>query len=150
MNSDQRFVFDANVIISALLFNASVPGQAFARCLESGTLLVSQSLIQELHDVLGRAKFNRYVTREERERFLGVLIRESELVQITEKLTVCRDPADDRLLELAVSGRATTVVTGDNDLLVLNPFRGIPIVTAAVLLSMLGNDTEKSDAHEQE
>jgi putative PIN family toxin of toxin-antitoxin system len=134
MNSDTRYVFDTNVIISALLFNSSVPGQAFTRSLDNGTILISQSLVEELNDVLGRDKFNRYVTRKERESFLESLIRESELVEITEAVQACRDPEDDRILELAVNGSASFVVTGDDDLLVLNPFRTIQIVRPARLL----------------
>ena len=95
MNSEERYVFDTNVIISALLFNTSVPGQAFIRALEDGTILVSQSLAEELSDVLGRDKFNRYVPREDRERFLESLIRESEVVEITDEVQACRDPKDD-------------------------------------------------------
>ena len=53
----------------------------------------------------------------------------AELVTITERIAVCRDPTDDRFLELAVNGRADIIVTGDLDLLVWDPFRGIPIVT---------------------
>lgn len=136
MNSNARYVFDTNVIVSALLFNTSVPGQAFTRSLDHGTVLISPSLVEELSDVLGRDKFNRYVTREERERFLESLISESELVEITESVLACRDPKDDRVLELAVNGNASFVVTGDDDLLVLNPFRRIQIVTAAKLLSL--------------
>ncbi len=153
MNSKERYVFDTNVIISALLFNTSVPGQAFIRALEHGTIIVSQSLVEELSDVLGRDKFTRYVTREERERFLESLIRESEVAEITDEVHACRDPKDDQILELAVNGNATTVVTGDDDLLVLNPFRGIPIVTPATLLKNLDtgsseNETEQRDERE--
>jgi len=143
MNSDTRYVFDTNVIISALLFNTSVPGQAFTRSLDGGTILISQSLVEELNDVLGRDKFNRYVTWEERERFLESLIRESELVEITETVEACRDPKDDRILELAVNGGASFVVTGDDDLLVLHPFRGIRIVTPAKLLEVLDESSPK-------
>ncbi len=137
MKSDTRYVFDTNVIISALLFNTSVPGQAFTRSLEHGTILISQSLVEELNDVLGRDKFNGYVTHDERERFLESLIRESNLVEITESVQACRDPKDDRILESALSGNASHVVTGDNDLLVLNPFRGVQVVTPAKLLELL-------------
>lgn len=146
MNSDTRYVFDTNVIISALLFNTSVPGQAFSRSLDKGTILISQSVVQELNDVLGRDKFNRYVTREERETFLESLIRESELVEITETIETCRDPKDDRILELAVNGNASLIVTGDDDLLVMNPFRSIQIVTPATLLQLLDESSpEESD-----
>jgi putative PIN family toxin of toxin-antitoxin system len=55
----------------------------------------------------------------------------AELVSIAERVAVCRDPADDKFLELAVNGRADVIVTGDDDLLALGSFRGVPIVTAA-------------------
>ena len=126
-----RFVFDTNVIVSALLFNDSVPGQAFIRALNHGMILVSGALVGELSRVLGRDRFDRYVTREERDAFLASLIRESNLIEITEAVQVCRDPKDDQVLELAVNGNATYIVTGDADLLVLNPFRGVEIVTPA-------------------
>ena len=129
-----RFVFDTNVIVSALLFNDSVPGQAFIRALNHGMILVSGALVGELSRVLGRDRFDRYVTREERDEFLESLIRESNLIEITEAVQVCRDPKDDQVLELAVNGNAAYILTGDADLLVLNPFRGVEIVTPAEFL----------------
>ena len=145
MNADSRFVFDTNVMISALLFNTSVPGQVFNRSREDGMILISQSLVEELNDALGRDKFDHYVTREERETFLETLITESELVEITESVQACRDPKDDRILELAVSGDASFVVTGDSDLLVLNPFRSIQIVTPARLLEHFRERSSESE-----
>jgi predicted nucleic acid-binding protein len=56
-------------------------------------------------------------------------MRSAELVSITERVVACRDPTDDKFLELSVSGRADLILTGDRDLLVLHPFRSIPIVT---------------------
>jgi predicted nucleic acid-binding protein len=53
------------------------------------------------------------------------------MVTITEAIAGCRDPANDKFLELAVNGRADLIVSGDEDLLVLNAFRGIPILTPA-------------------
>ena len=58
----------------------------------------------------------------------------AELVSITERITACRDPTDDKFLELAVSGHADLIVSGDGDLLSLNSFRGIPIVTPAIFV----------------
>ena len=131
-----RFVFDTNVIISAVLFNNSVPGRAFIRALNHGRILVSKALVGELSRVLGRDRFDRYVTHEERDAFLSSLIRESSLIEISQAVQVCRDPKDDQILELAVNGNATYIVTGDADLLVLNPFRGIEIVTPAEFLKL--------------
>jgi uncharacterized protein len=135
MTSNRRYVFDTNVLISAVLFADSTPGRAFFTALAQGVSLVSLPLIAELDEVLNRPKFERYVTREERERFLEALIREATLVEIGEVIQICRDPKDDKVLELAASGQATCVITGDEDLLALSPFRGIPILTAQQFLS---------------
>lgn len=72
--------------------------------------------------VLDRDKFDRYLSREERDVFLGSLMWESDLITITETIRVCRDPKDDKVMEVAINGAATFIVTGDADLLVLNPF----------------------------
>ena len=50
---------------------------------------------------------------------------------ISERIAACRDPTDDKFLELGVNGRANLIVSGDADLLALNPFRDIAIVTPA-------------------
>jgi hypothetical protein len=62
------------------------------------------------------------------------IFSKAELVTITERIVACRDPTDDKFLELTINGRADVSVTGDLDLLVLNPFRGLPIITPMVLV----------------
>jgi uncharacterized protein len=52
------------------------------------------------------------------------------LIGVGIAVTASRDPKDDKFLELAVSANASCVITGDKDLLILHPFRGIPIVNA--------------------
>ncbi len=132
-----RYVFDTNVVISALLFPDSKPGTAFRFALANAAVLVSSETLRELDDVLARAKFEPYVRREERELFVAALLDRVELVEITHRVEACRDPRDDKFLELALSGRATAVVTGDPDLLSLNPFRGIEIVSPADFVESL-------------
>lgn len=134
-----RVVFDSNVLVSALLFSDSIPGRAFFGALDLGTVLVSRTLMEELSRVLRRGRFDRYVTRKERDQFLESLIRESELIEITERIRACSDPDDDWVLELAVSGNAGYIVTGDSDLLVLNPFRGVEILSPAEFLDEVSN-----------
>jgi putative PIN family toxin of toxin-antitoxin system len=129
MPTDQRFVLDTNTIVSALLLRRSVSRQAFDTALAAGTLAVSLPVIEELNDVLKRPGFERYVREQERLEFLSALLREALLVEVTETVRECRDPNDDKFLELALSADAMCVVTGDHDLLVLHPFRGIPILT---------------------
>ena len=85
--------------------------------------------------MLGRAKFDRYVSREDRERFLVAFIQAATFIEVTERILACRDTKDDKFLELAVNGHASCIVTTDDDLLVLNPFRGIPIMSVEQFLS---------------
>ena len=130
-----RFVFDTNVIISAALFVASIPRQAFDQALDQVKILISVPVLLELAEVLSRKKLNKYVLEAERMRFLVALLKEAELVEITEEIIDCRDAKDNKFLELAVNGKADWIVSGDDDLLVLNPFRGIPILTPREFLS---------------
>lgn len=124
-----RLVFDTNVIVSALLFEESTPGKAFFRALSQGEVLTSDDTYLELSEVIRRKKFDRYISRVERERFLLVFLQTAALVSITEIIRSCRDPKDDKFLELAVNGQADIIISGDDDLLSLNPFRGIVIIT---------------------
>lgn len=115
---------------------ASTPREALDLALRTGTVLVSISLLSEMHDVLTRKDFSRYVGEEDVLRFMAVLMRETELVDVDVSLSVCRDPKDDKLLELAVCGTASHLITGDDDLLALHPFREICIVTPRSFLEL--------------
>ena len=134
-----RLVFDTNVLVSALLLSDSVPRRALDRALKSGKILLSLPVVAEINRILGSERFRRYVDEEDRRRFLGVLVREGEWVGIATSVTACRDPKDNKFLELAIDGRASHVVTGDKDLLELHPFRGIAIVTPAAFLELPAN-----------
>jgi uncharacterized protein len=83
----------------------------------------------ELADVFGRPKFDPYITIREREEFLRLFNRIAERIPITRVIQICRDPKDDKFLELAVNGAAQLIITGDADLLALHPFHGIEIFT---------------------
>jgi uncharacterized protein len=135
MATNQRTVLDTSVVVSALLVPGSVPRRAFDRAFQGGKILISAATVDELNEVLRRPRFEKYVREEERLQFLGALVREAELVEVRDFVTECRDPKDNKVLELAVSGRATCIVTGDEDLLVLHPFRGIPVMTPQEYLS---------------
>ncbi|MGK7897951.1 MAG: putative toxin-antitoxin system toxin component, PIN family [Xenococcus sp. (in: cyanobacteria)] len=137
MSNRVRYVFDTNVIISALLFENSKPAQAFQYTLTNGEVLLSLDLLEELNEVLGRKKFNKYVTNEEREEFLEALIERAVLIEIVENVQECRDPKDDKVLELALNGEAQYIITGDLDLLVLNPFRNVRVITVEDFLKII-------------
>jgi uncharacterized protein len=130
-----RFVFDTNVLISALLLPASKPRLALDLALQTGELLLSLAVLQELAAVLARKQFRRYVTEEDVRSFLAALIRRSAFVDVDVHIAKCRDSKDDKFLELAVSGRATHIITGDTDLLALHPFQNTQILTPHAFLS---------------
>lgn len=131
-----RVVSDTNVVVSAVLTDGSVPRQAFDKALAEGTVLISAPVLLELAEVLGRERLNKYLLEEDRMRFLVALLKETELVEITETVSERRDAKDNKFLELAVSGEANYIVSRDQDLLVLGPFRGIPVLTPAQFLSV--------------
>ena len=134
-----RIVIDTNVVISALIFGSSSSMKAFTLAKLRGTILISNDVLSELINVLSRSKFDRYITSEIREDFLASLILEAEIVRITEKITACRDPKDNKFLELAISGYADYLLTGDQDLLVLHPFRNLQIITVSTFLNYFDN-----------
>ena len=129
-----RFVFDTNVLVSASLLPNSKPRKALDLAFNQGKLLLSLAALAELCEVLSRKRFRRYISEEDIRIFIAVLTREAEWVDVDVRITACRDPKDDKFLELAVSGRATCIISGDSDLLVLSPFQEIPIVTPQAIL----------------
>ena len=129
-----RFVFDTNALISAALCDDSTSRRAFDHAMDRGTILLSLPALTELKEVLTRDKFRVYVTEDEVRQFLAVFAGASQWVQIDVHIEECRDPSDNKFLELAVSGRATHIITGDHDLLTLNPFRGMPVLTPGEFL----------------
>jgi putative PIN family toxin of toxin-antitoxin system len=131
-----RVVFDTNVLVSALLLPDSKPRQALNHALEQGQVLLSFAALAELYEVLSRKRFRQYVDEGDIRNFLAALTREAQWVDVDARITACRDPKDDQFLELAVSGGATYIITGDSDLLVLNPFQGITILSPQSFLEL--------------
>jgi putative PIN family toxin of toxin-antitoxin system len=134
MARSERIVVDNNALISRLLLPDSTPGRAVRKAVDEAQLLVSEATLIELADVLARRKFDRYVSVADRQRFLMLLGSVAEMVGITYPIRACRDPKDDKFLELAVNGAASAIVTGDRDLLVLNPFHAVAILSPAAYL----------------
>jgi putative PIN family toxin of toxin-antitoxin system len=145
---NRRFLLDTNVTVSAAIMPRSVPRRAFDKALDHGRPLMSGPILLEITEVLGRARFDRYASREHRDRFLATLVEQALFPSIREAFQVCRDPKDDKFLDLAVAGAATCLITGDADLLVLDPFHGIPIVTPRKFLDEFHFDEdEPTDAN---
>jgi len=129
MRTRHRVVVDTNVLLSRLLAAESVPGMAVREARRRARLLVSDATLNELVEVLAREKLDRYISLEQRRQFLRQLGRIAELVPIIQLVRECRDPKDDKFLEVALNGRADAIITGDADLLRMHPWRGIEIST---------------------
>ena len=130
----RRVVFDTNTLVSALLLPISIPRQALDYAFSHGKVLTSLALLSKLDRVLNYPKLAPYITPAERSQFLGKLTLEGTLTTVTVQLTVVRDPKDNFVLELAVSGGANVIVSGDNDLITLRRYDSIPIRTPAQFL----------------
>ncbi len=130
MRSD-FFVFDTNVLISSALLPYSSNRNALNKAIFSGILAISDSTFEEFIEVLFRKKFDKYfLDDEERWTLIYKLEANSKLFKPDLIITDCRDPKDNKFLEVAISANASCLITGDKDLLILHPFRNIPILNA--------------------
>ena len=133
-----RVVPDTNLIVSAMLTGGTSPQQALEYVISRGTILLSTDTFDELESVLLRSGFDKYVPIGTRLNLLARLENQGNWTTVTQTITACRDPKDNKFLELAVSGQASHIITGDGDLLALHPFDSIPIVTPRDFLEQVG------------
>lgn len=132
--NELRFVIDTNILVSSILIKSSIPDVAFKKAKSLGIILFSDSTFQELQEILNRSKFDKYISVSIRTQFLAKFKLEAEQIKIDQIIQECRDIKDDKLLEVAINGNATHLITGDKDLLELHPFRGVDIITATQFL----------------
>ncbi len=123
-----KVVIDTNIWVSFLF------GQSLSSLVENISkleviLLMSDSLVEELVEVLNRPKFAKYFPKENVQELLSLIQSKANWVETSEEITACRDPKDNFLLDLCVSGNADYLITGDSDLLVLNPFEKTQIIS---------------------
>jgi len=130
------FVIDTNTLVSAFIFRYSIPRKAFERAVRKGNVFASLETYNEFIDVLLRPKFDKYISSEEKLLALKEFKELATFSEISETITECRDPKDNKFLELAVAANASCIIIGDKDLLVVHPFREIPILTPADFLNI--------------
>lgn len=127
-----RAVIDTNILVSALIKPSGTVGPVL-RYLRDGAyiLIYSEPLLTELVDVLNRPRIReKYsLSSEDIETVMALILLRGELVVPKRRITVCRDSQDNMFLEAAADGNANMIVSGDDDLLSLEEFEGIPIIT---------------------
>ena len=136
-----RAVVDTNVLVSGLISSDGPPGQVVDSWLEGRyTLVTSLYLLEELTHVLPypRIRTRLRLQNSEIEVLLAALLSEAEIVPGRLDLAgVTRDPKDDAVVACAVEGAAEYIVSGEDDLLTLDPYQGISIVTPRRFIEMI-------------
>lgn len=127
--SHNLIVLDTNLIVSALISPKGAASQALVIALNYFNIACSREVLAELVDVIKRDKFDKYASKAIRAEMLATYAQAVRLFEITERVTDCQDPKDNKFLELALSSGSKLIVSGDKrDLLVMNPYRGIEII----------------------
>jgi putative PIN family toxin of toxin-antitoxin system len=134
-----RVVADTNTVVSAFLWGGTPADVLIAAREQRHSLFTSATLIAELEDVLAREKFAKRITQ------VGSTVADllagyralAQLVRTAVIAPVCRDPDDDHVLACALAADATLIVTRDKDLLTLDPFRSIRVLSARAALALL-------------
>lgn len=135
-----RVVVDTNIIVRAVIKPQGSVGPVLQRLrLREYTLLISRPTLDELVEVLHRPRLRvKYQLSDSALRAtIRLIVARSELIRPSVQISACRDPKDDKFIEVAVTGKADVIVSGDDDLLTLAPYAGIPIVLPNQFLTML-------------
>jgi putative PIN family toxin of toxin-antitoxin system len=107
---NKYFIIDTNILVSAIVFSSSNPRLVIQKALSIGELVFSESILEEYTQTLSNAKFDAYLSLEKRLVFLNTFIANSKLVEITTQIHACRDPKDDKYLDLAISCKASCIL----------------------------------------
>jgi putative PIN family toxin of toxin-antitoxin system len=127
-------VFDTNAFVSAAILPASASRQALLLAARNFCIVHSSATWLELGEVIARKKFDRYFPGESRSEFLLALARASRFIESSTSVTDCIDPTDNRFLELALDAKAEIIVSGDDHLRSMHPWRGIAILSPGEFL----------------
>ncbi|MBC7777026.1 MAG: putative toxin-antitoxin system toxin component, PIN family [Phycisphaerae bacterium] len=132
----EYFVLDTNTVISGIIWTDSIPAKAIAKARAEGVILISKETEAEFRDTMGREKFDKLKPIHLRLADLEILLSVCRHIEVLTPVQACRDPKDNKFLALAKDGKATLIVSGDKDLLDMNQWEGIPILTARQFLEM--------------
>jgi uncharacterized protein len=126
-----KVVVDANIVVSAALKAESLPEQVILLARAHDTICLSPAVVEEMRCVMARPKFSAAISEARREQLLELLGAAAQLVTPGEAINDCRDRKDNKYLELALEAGAEVIVSGDPDLLILDPWRGVRILRPA-------------------
>lgn len=136
MKKTKVFVIDTNTLISGFLLPHSTSRKAIDKAITQGIVVISNETINEFSDTFIRSKFDKYISLDLRLEIIEEFKFLSKLIKPKVSIIACRDQKDNKFLEVAVSAKASYIITGDEDLLVLHPFENISILTASAFLTV--------------
>jgi uncharacterized protein len=134
MNFARPIVVDTGVLVSAAIRPQSVPALALERALLHYDVCASLATFAELQTVLLRSKFDRYASAAARQLFVQGLEQHLRMVEVTQQVTDCTDPKDNKFLALALAVGAEMLIASDPHLTQMHPWRSIPILPPAAFL----------------
>lgn len=130
MTKTNKYICDTNIFISAVLSFNSLPDKAVETVLNSNAFFAfSDETYNEFVEVFSRKKFNKYISVEKRNLFIEKIFKSSQNYTIHKKVDLCRDPKDNKFLDLALVSDSEFIITGDEDLLVLKKIGKTEIIT---------------------
>lgn len=126
---NKKFICDTNVLLSNLLSSTSPPALTVDFIRKNGIFCFSHSTLLEFEDVLKRPKFDKFLSQEKRQNFIDEISELSIFYDISQKTNICRDPKDNKFLDVAIASYADFLITGDDDLLTLESIGNTSIIT---------------------
>jgi hypothetical protein len=135
----KRIILDTNLWISFLISKNFTKIDKLVQ--EKDIILIfSNESLEEFIEVVKRPKFKKFFTKKDIEKLLDIFNQYAELIKVKSKIDICRDPKDNFLLSLAVDGKVDFLVTGDNDLLVIEKINTTQIITFRNLIGKISSD----------
>lgn len=130
-------VLDVNVLVSAVIFPGICRGVVGALGEGKFTMALSPPLLEEFLRALEKPRLKRLITPVVFEEIIALIHEKAFVVEPQMKIKACRDPDDDAVIECAFAAKANIIVTGDQDLLTMNPFRKISILSPRTFATRL-------------
>ena len=137
MRCSRTIVIDTNVLISAVLSPNGTAKKSFVKAIAYFKLLQSEATYEELLTRLQKKKFDKYISLEDRKQFLHWVRIDSNFLIVENQTTICSDPDDNKFLDLASTGEADYLITGDQDLLSLDVYQNTRIIQPALFLRII-------------
>jgi len=137
MNSFKKYICDTNILLSSLISSSSPPAQTVDFIKDNGLFSFSKETFSEFEEVLKRPKFDKFLSKERRLNFINKIFELSVFYEVHDKTDICRDPKDNKFLDIAIVSHAELLITGDEDLLILERIEKTSIITPRNFVDIL-------------